>query len=62
MRLVTLMSTGVSFCTRLCGYKLGVLSGADYLDHIAFSGPEGHSGVGLAEALDIAFGRQLTEA
>ena len=29
-----LMPSGVSFYTRLCGYKLGVLSGADYLDHI----------------------------
>jgi putative polyketide hydroxylase len=29
-----LMPTGVSFYTRLCGYKLGVLGAADYPDHV----------------------------
>ena len=29
-----LMPTGVSFYTRLCGYKLGMLDAADYPDHV----------------------------
>jgi 2-polyprenyl-6-methoxyphenol hydroxylase-like FAD-dependent oxidoreductase len=29
-----LMPTGVSFYTRLCGFKLGVLGAADYPDHV----------------------------
>ena len=29
-----MMPAGVSFYTKICGYKLGVLAATDYLDHV----------------------------